>query len=122
MDSWSIMGNRTPLDDIKEYRKQLESYQGYVDEWKTVKIADHEVQGTRMPPSFYVITKLIKEGAPIKLLRKNRIDVSELREDEYEITGFIKRWSDFKGNVFYTFKKEAKENFNGKDSSLCKGD
>ena len=48
----------------------------------------------------FIATRLIEAGAPIKIHRKNRFDVSDLKPSEIEFTGKITQYEDFSTNDF----------------------
>lgn len=62
---------------------------------ESVFIPFSDIRDTKMPPTLYIILRLIDEGAPIEILRKNKFDISELAPYEYRIIDQLTVWSDF---------------------------
>jgi len=65
---------------------------------RRVFISFSDICESSLPPNFYIITRLIQEGAPIEIMRQNKFDVSEFREGDYKITGQITKWEDWEWN------------------------
>ena len=73
---------------------------------REVAISDKELISSPLPPLNFIVHRLIEEGAPLKLLRENKFDASEYREDEVEFLGEIKKeYLPFTLCTHYTFKE-----------------
>ena len=70
---------------------------------KQIKIKMYDLMKAQRPLENYIINKLVKEGAPIKVLRKNKFDFTEYNESEIKYTGNITKYNDSNGDLIFSW-------------------
>lgn len=59
---------------------------------KVVTIDASEIIGISCSPKNYLVDKLIKNGAPIRVNRESKTDTSEYKDSEIEYFGIVTRY------------------------------
>lgn len=75
---------------------------------KKVVFTARELAASDVPADVFIIRRLIQEGAPLRVTRRNWLDVTPFRKGEIIYEGEVTRYRDDNtGSIVYEFKKGA---------------